>query len=206
MTETKQLFTAAAGARLFAEKVFRKYRHTTESLSWLKDHQYEFKQRILDFDDVVTKINRSLAHPQTIRSEYQVEIRTLSNLIQEKRIPTLVEAEIESSQRTSYPSPVLKAFVQGKQEFGWANEEYDASLPAKSAMGIFLEGFGRYVGLRQTNNLTEASAIQHAFVEAFEAILLIDYPSSPLLAEVKDWMKSDAHKFSEPIQQALKAS
>lgn len=206
MTETTSLLQSAETARSFATRIFKQYPHTSESLKWLNDNPTDFAQRIQDFDAVVTHINHVLSDPKTIKYEYEVEVRTLADLLEKKHTPSLVEANAEAANSFSHHSPVLKAFFQGKQEFGWADEEYDASLPAKSAMGIFLEGYGRYIGLRQTNDITKAGAIQYAFVEAFEAILLIDHPQSPLLADVKDWMKSDYHKFSQPIQRALQSS
>ena len=176
--------------------------NTTESLKWLKDNRPEFATRVADFDAVVAKLNEIIANPNSANEQYGVEINQLA-VVAGKHVPSLSEAELEANGQFHH-SPALKAFFQGKREFGWADEEYDPNRPARSAMGIFLEGYGRYVGLRLTKGPEQAAKIQKVFVYAFEATLLVEYPNSELLGDIKEWMRSDADKFSEPIQQLLK--
>lgn len=203
MSEPLSVLSAADHALHFAKRIFSKYPNTSESLEWLTLHPEKLNSRIFDFDYVIRKINVLLKDPRATPFEYRIEMQKFVNLAQEKHIPTLIEADLEASQSSPHHSSALKAFTQGKREFGWANEDFDQKLPAKSAMGVLLEGYGRFIGLRQTPDVARAEQIQHAFVEAFEAILLVDLPESALLGDIKDWMKSDAHKFSEPIQRAL---
>lgn len=203
MTEYLQTFRSAETARSLAVRIFKQYPKTSDSLRWLDKNQHDFKERIIFFADVLEKINTLLVNPIQEKLAYITEIESLKKRIGSNQIPTLPDAERESRTLSPHHSPALKAFFQGRREFSWADDDYDQTLPAKSAMGIFLEGYGRYIGLRMTNTIEKSREIQHSFVEAFEAVLLIEHPQSSLLSDVKGWMKSEDHKFSEPIQKVL---
>lgn len=203
MGETSNLFRSATIARSLAERIFSQYPQTTESLKWLKDNIQEFNARITDFDAVVARLNRVLPHPTSTNEPYGQEINELAKFT--SHVPSLPEAETETNSKVTSNSPALQAYFQGKREFGWADEEFDSQRPAKSAMGIFLEGYGRYVGLRLSKKPDQIAQIQKAFVYAFEAVLLAEHPDSKLLGDIKDWMTADADNFSAPTQALLKS-
>ncbi|TSC88654.1 MAG: hypothetical protein G01um10145_821 [Microgenomates group bacterium Gr01-1014_5] len=202
MPEVPDSLDSAEMARSFAERIFSKYPNTTESLKWLKENGAEFITRVVDFNAVVAKLNEVIENPSSVNEQYRGEIDQLVS-VAGGHIPMLQEAEFETNEKFRH-SPALKAFFQGKREFGWADEEYDPNRPARSAMGIFLEGYGRYVGLRLTKEPEQVAKIQKAFVYAFEAVLLAEHPNSELLGDIREWIKGDADKFSEPIRQLLK--
>lgn len=193
----------AEHARSLAERIFSQYSHTTESLTWLKNNPQEFATRISDFDFVVSRLNEAIKDPGSVNESYKEEVENLRN-VAGNHIPSLSEAETEAARRFTHNSPVLRAYFHGKREFGWADEEYDPKRPARSAMGIFLEGYGRYVGLRMTDDIDQAKKIQKAFVYAFEAVLITERSQSKLLADILEWMKGDIEKFSLPIKHHLK--
>ncbi|KKS30609.1 MAG: hypothetical protein UU93_C0034G0006 [Candidatus Amesbacteria bacterium GW2011_GWA2_42_12] len=145
-------------------------------------------------------------YPHTTESLQWLENNSELAKVARDHIPSLPEAELETTNQSTHNSPGLRAFFQAKREFGWADDEFDPEKPAKSAMGIFLEGYGRYVALRLSKEPDQIAKIQKAFVYAFEAILLVEHPESKLLGDIKEWMIADADKFSEPIQQLLKPS
>lgn len=202
MSEHDNSLKSAEVGRSLAEEVFSQYPNTTKSLTWLKDNKLEFESRITDFDSVVAIMNEALVNPSSANEQYRVEIKQLVDF-SIIHIPSLQEAEAETTNNSIRKSPVLQAYFQGKREFGWADEEYDPNRPAKSAIGIFLEGYGRYIGLRLSNKSEKTAKIQKAFVYAFEAVLLVEHPNSKLLGDIKEWMKDDADNFSKPIQELL---
>src|SRR3989344_2100933 len=157
MSEFPDSVNSAEVARSFAKKIFSGYPNTTKSLKWLKENGLEFKIRVVDFNAVIAKLNEVTGNPSSANEQYRGEIDQLASVTGE-HIPTLQEAELETNEQFRH-SPALKAFFQGKREFGWADEEYDLNRPARSAMGIFLEGYGRYVGLRLTKEPEQAAKI-----------------------------------------------
>ncbi len=204
-SEISNALTSAEKARSLAQRILAQYPHTSESLKWLKENNLEFETRITDFDSVITRLNETIVNLDQANEQYKIEVNELAKVAGD-HIPSLLEAESETVDKFTHNSPALQAFFHAKREFGWADEEFDPKRPAKSAMGIFLEGYGRYVGLRLSNESDQITKIQKAFVYAFEAILLVEHPESKLLGDIKEWMTADADKFSEPIQQLLKLS
>lgn len=204
-SEISNLLQSAEKAQSLAQRIFSQYPHTSESLQWLKDNRLEFEDRIIDFDSVVARLNEAIVNLNDVNEQYGTEVKELAK-IAGNHIPSLPEAELETTNRFTHNSPALQAYFHAKREFGWADEEFDPERPAKSAMGIFLEGYGRYVGLRLSKEFVQIIKIQKAFVYAFEAILLVEHPESKLLGDIQEWMTADADKFSEPIQQRLKPS
>ena len=201
MIEGSNLLRSAEKARSLAERIFSQYTQTTESLKWLKDNSQEFNTRIASFDWVVAKLNEALSNPTSANKLYGQEINELAKLIE--HIPSLTEAAAETNSKFTHNSPALRAYFQGKREFRWADEEFDPNRPAKSATGIFLEGYGRYIGLRLSREPEQIANIQKAFVYAFEAVLLVEQPNSELLGDITEWMKADVNCFSKSIQALL---
>lgn len=204
-SETSNVLRSAEKARSLAQRIFSQYPHTTESLKWLEENRLKFEERIIDFDSVIAMLNKVIINLDKADKQYKIEVKELAK-VAGNHIPSLPEAELETTNRFTHNSPALQAFFHAKREFGWADEEFDPERPAKSAMGIFLEGYGRYVGLRLSKEPDQIAKIQKAFVYAFEAILLVEHPESKLLGDIKEWMTADAGKFSEPIQELLKPS
>lgn len=76
---------------------------------------------------------------------------------------------------------------------------------ATPAIGVLIEGFGRYMGILASPNQDPAKIeeINTAYVIAFEELLITRYPSSTLLQDVIGWMVDEKAKFPSEIQKLI---
>ena|SRR3989344_2724649 len=163
---------AAETTRRWARFHFRRMPHVKGSLEYLGTNKQERIERVDTFEQVVTRLNDLLGDPNHTPPAY-ADVNQLRNDMNGKRIPSL--ATIMDSPEMA--DAVNRTFEFGKGDFpSWS----DAAMrsPTMPAMGVFLEGFGYFLGTyihgEQSN---QALATKGAFVRGFEEVLLVEHPN-----------------------------
>lgn len=189
---------AAETSRRWARFHFRRMPHVRGSLDYLGTNEMERTERIDTFIQVVTRLNDLLDDPDHTPPEF-ADVNQLRNNINGKKIPTL--ATITES--PAMADAVHRTFEFGKKDFpSWADSAMRS--PAMPAVGVFLEGFGYFLGSHIHGEHTDrVLATKRSFVKGFEEILLVEYPGSSLLSDVIDWMKEEKSDFPLEIQPML---
>lgn len=189
---------AAETTRRWARFHFRRMPHVRGSLDYLGVNQQERAERVDTFEQVVTRLNDLLDDPDFTPPRY-ADITQLRNNMNGKKIPSL-ETITDSPDMAD---AVRRTFEFGKQDFpSWADDKMRS--PTMPAIGVFLEGFGFFLGTHVHGPRVESAlATKRSFLKSFEEVLLVEHPRSALLDDVLDWMKEERTDFPQEIQDLL---
>lgn len=194
MTEQDHEISAFEKLRRLAWPVFREFRHIKESLSSLRGSE-EFTDRIRSFNAALLEVNEIISSGE-IPKEY-IHLKRFSELWGKDKIPTLSEA---LSEKEDFKIASKMAFEHARENYpGWANESYNNTFTP--AVGIFLMGYGYYLGLRKagSENQEEVKQIGINFDHGLEEVLIIHFPNSPILDDVGGWIREERDSFSPEI-------
>lgn len=189
---------AAEISRRWARFHFRRMPHIRGSLDYLGTTEQERTKRVDTFEQVITRLNELLSNPDQIPPAL-ADVNRLKDEMNGEKIPTLVTI----TESTAMADAVRRTFEFGKQDFpGWADSQM--RLPTMPAIGVFLEGFGYFLGkLAHGSNEERALTTKRSFVKGFEEVLLVEHSGSALLDDVVDWMKEEKGDFPPEIQATL---
>lgn len=189
---------SAEMTRRWARYFFRKHQNINDSIHWLGTNVEERSTLVRDFTMIIEKINVLFGNPDLIPDEYS-DIKKLHELARGENLPSLNTIEKSVRKRPETALAVTKTFDYSKNNFpSWANILY--SHKPKSAVGIFIEGYGRLLGeLFYPYDETMIQRTNRAFVKGFEEILVTDYPQSALFSNVIDWVLQEKTDFPQKI-------
>ena len=185
---------AAEKLRRLAWPYFSDYPHIRSAIEDLRGSE-EFNTRIQSFTSAITRVNE-LLNADEIPEEY-VHLKRFKQVYKERQIPSLEDAFRD---KDNFQVAAKMAFDHAAKEYpGWADAEYDSEFTP--AIGIFLMGYGYYLGLRseKTGQVSDAEEIGKSFDHGLEEVLVIEFPRSPILDDVGDWILDERNEFSDVV-------
>lgn len=185
--------------------------HIIQAHNWIKTNRTPFAQRVVEFDQVTSRINKILKRPVIDLDSFGNIHQLGRNLGNIRRLMTLQELTTNIyplARKVSGGEPGLSEYVDStfskvcqlvKPNGEWAYLEELAADPLKMASAMLIEGYAIFLATMHNNISTRRS-----FVLGFEEMLFVHFPKSKLLADVIDWMREESADFSPAIQKRLR--
>lgn len=177
------------------------------SLGWLGSEREERNSRAEDFEAVNKRLNELMANPDSIPEDYR-DVGLLAQKLNGKRIPPLEEirGKFYNSKETAM---IVKAAIErAVREYpSWAKVNPEYPSQGTPASGAQIEGFGAFLGAFAAGNdggsAEEASQINRLYVLGFEAVLINEKSSSPLIGDVIGWMQDEVLSFPDGLRSKI---
>lgn len=174
------------------------------SLGWLAADKKETDPRVTDFEHINQRLNELMDSSANMPPAFR-DVGLLAKELGGNKIPTLESAREDFYLDREVACVVSATIERAVREYpAWAkiNEHYQSR--GTPAAGALIEGFGAFLGSLVSGSENAQRAINRHYVLAFEEVLILERPDSPLVEDVIGWMKEEAESFPAEVQPAIR--